>query len=284
MPNNFGGGTPPQRGAMPNFDAEEAKSHEASQLPHITPEATPQWNAAFTDLADFARRYQAGYEADVAELSPSSVHILGVEEMRRVATLLHLEEEDTGVYDPYSRLIYVQKPEIAEGEEVFADLYYGIAHELGHKLTHGLSGIYNPADSAFILIEGMADRFTGRFLRDVFLPTYAPRTNALIKRQFERTKVPYSFGDWPINRDEIVYIDPQTLYASGIGRLMEKKIVDALEAKLGGTAFSSVVRAATKKDVVGARQIIIDALGIEMWRLLTSAPDKAPDVLSALHA
>lgn len=269
--NDFNKLTRPPLGRVPEFDIEEkARSHQAASILYTTPEADVRLAPPFIDLVNFADKFQTELGVEPIEIVASSVHILSTQNMNQAITLLELEEESGGVYDPWTDVIYVREPERADGIADIIRLFYTVSHELGHKLTPGLNGFYDPADDSFIIREGIADIFAREFMHGVFIPKHAPDVATRITGQFKDGRSPYSSDGLSLKPEEVMFVDPETHYAMGFSRIVEARIVEELKTLMGQEAFIDLMRQASSSDILAARQVIVGQLGIEKWHLLTT--------------
>ncbi|QQR53008.1 hypothetical protein IPG36_02810 [bacterium] len=242
---------PTPLGKIVGYDAEEnAHSREALEIDYFRIDDDPQLLPAFHDLMGYIQEFQNQYSIPGTDIDPGLIRALTAENMSYIAGLLRLEKDNGGVYDTRTGVVYVREPERRDSDTSLAHFFYALSHELGHKLTSGLSHYYNSSDSSHILIEGLADRFARGYMHEVYLPKYAPAITETLTSQFAQGQRPFIFEGVELEREDILTIDPKTLIAEGFSRIFETKVVQALEAQLGDEVFSEVMRAAAGSDAL----------------------------------
>ncbi len=274
----------PPLGKVPDFTAEKrAISQEALQVPFITPDEDRQIAPAWGSLVNFAQSFLSKFGLPAIEISPSSIHILSSDGMRQVARLFRSREDEGGIYDPSADVCYVELPGGREGVSGLVSFFYALSHELGHKLSPGLCHILGGGNPT-VLREGLADKFAKQFMYDQFMPRYAPDVKQRIAHQFD-SGIAYDFGPFLLRPEEILSIDPNTGCATGYSRIVEARIVDALEDSMGEDSFAELMRQSASGDTRAARRVVAGRLGIRVWELLTTNSPEGSllDILAELR-
>jgi hypothetical protein len=242
-------------GEVPDFAKLDQEQHEhIATLEHTPIDHYPQLLAAYHAVGQGINGMREKVGSPAVTFDNDAVRLLDAAQWINLQETINTPKPGGAFYDPHTGNIYVQFDEAAYTSSRFNQIFgaYIIAHESGHKGTHGIEKY------SFHLSEGLADYLAQQTLESGGLASFMSPEELAYRNEYLLTHGPLKYYEYELAaKDVIVGPDGAAQYS----RILQLRLVEAIESHLRGDKFNTLLKGAFEGDVTGVKQVLQNELG-----------------------